>query len=186
MLATSQSAFFTVYLSRQGIELRLGCDDYPDCYALHTCNSYEVAHQFAQMAANHRNLPLKSWVNSWRDCVKLSGWRTARLGLTWLLLGVATGYDTVVSCQLPWAHEPNFVRFCTCGKNADGNTILEFASLGMPVPDNAPEFAAMGIILIGRNGEIPFRHWRLRRYRISDTSRLFAILIANTMDNIIF
>lgn len=62
MLVTPQPAFFTVYLGRQGIELRPGYDDYPNHLALHTSNSYEVAHQFAQMAANHRNLPLKSWV----------------------------------------------------------------------------------------------------------------------------
>jgi hypothetical protein len=56
--------FFTVYLSNQGIELRPGYEDYPHCQALHTSKSYESAQEFAQAAASHRNLPMKSWVDS--------------------------------------------------------------------------------------------------------------------------
>ena len=54
--------FFTVYLSQQGIELRTGCEDYPNFHVLHTSKSYESAEHFAQTAARHRNLPLKSWI----------------------------------------------------------------------------------------------------------------------------
>jgi hypothetical protein len=62
MSATINQSLFTVYLTKQGIELRSGCKDYPHCHALHTSKSYESAQQFAQIAANHRNLPVKSWV----------------------------------------------------------------------------------------------------------------------------
>lgn len=61
MSATLNQPFFTVYLTEQGIELRPGYDDYPNCHALHTSKSYESAQQFAQTAESHRNLPMKSW-----------------------------------------------------------------------------------------------------------------------------
>lgn len=64
MSARTNPSFFTVYLSDQGIELRPGCEDYPSFHALHTSKSYEAAQQFAQTAATHRNLPMKSWVDS--------------------------------------------------------------------------------------------------------------------------
>jgi len=62
MSVAANSSFFTVYLSAQGIELRRGFEDYPNCLALHTSKSYESAQQFAQAAANNRNLPLNNQV----------------------------------------------------------------------------------------------------------------------------
>lgn len=59
MQATFQTSFFTVYLTKVGIELRLGCEDYPNYRAIHTSLSYESAYEFAQTAATHRNLPFK-------------------------------------------------------------------------------------------------------------------------------
>lgn len=64
MPATIEQSFFTVYLSQQGIELRPGYEDYPNCHALHTSKSYESAQQFAQTAARHRNLPMTSWIQN--------------------------------------------------------------------------------------------------------------------------
>lgn len=64
MKAIVNPSFFTVYLSEQGIELRAGFEDYPNCYPLHTSKSYELAQQFAQTAASHRNLPMRDQV-SW-------------------------------------------------------------------------------------------------------------------------
>lgn len=64
MPAKISQSFFTVYLSKQGIELRSGYADYPNCHPLHTSKSYESAQEFAQAAAEIRNLPIKSWVNS--------------------------------------------------------------------------------------------------------------------------
>lgn len=61
-LAPDQSSFFTVYLSTHAIELRPGCEDAPHSQVLHTSKSYEAAQEFAKAAANHRNLPMKSWV----------------------------------------------------------------------------------------------------------------------------
>lgn len=58
MPATINQALFTVYLTAQGIELRSGCEDYPNCHPLHTSKSYELAHQFAQVASENRNLPI--------------------------------------------------------------------------------------------------------------------------------
>ena len=58
MSSTINQSFFTVYLTKQGIELRLGSEDYPNCHALHTSKSYQAAQDFAQTAANHRNLPI--------------------------------------------------------------------------------------------------------------------------------
>jgi hypothetical protein len=62
MSSAIAQSFFTVYLSQQGIELRPGYADYPNCHALHTSKSYESAQEFAQIAASHRNLPLKDRV----------------------------------------------------------------------------------------------------------------------------
>ncbi|MGI0484008.1 hypothetical protein ACN4EK_01155 [Pantanalinema rosaneae CENA516] len=76
-----------------------------------------------------------------------------------------------------------YVYIRPCGKNADGNTILEFASLGMPIPDNETEFAAMAIALMERNGEIPFGHWGIEKIQDKRYFTVFASLIANTMDN---
>ncbi|MBD1822900.1 hypothetical protein H6F51_10410 [Cyanobacteria bacterium FACHB-DQ100] len=57
------SSFFTVYLSKHGIELHPGCQDYPNTHVLFSSRSYESAQHFAQIAASIRHLPLKSWVN---------------------------------------------------------------------------------------------------------------------------
>lgn len=54
-----QQPMFTVYLTSQGIELHPGCEDYPYRQALHSCRSFELAYEFAQMAATCRNLPLQ-------------------------------------------------------------------------------------------------------------------------------
>ncbi|MBL1174939.1 MAG: hypothetical protein FWK01_07405 [Pantanalinema sp. GBBB05] len=54
-----QQPIFTVYLTSQGIELHPGCEDYPYRQALHSCKSFELAYEFAQMAAACRNLPLQ-------------------------------------------------------------------------------------------------------------------------------
>ena len=61
MSMTLDQSFFTVYLSKDGIELRPGCDDYPNRQALHTSKSYEAAQQFAQAVASNRNLPVSIW-----------------------------------------------------------------------------------------------------------------------------
>jgi hypothetical protein len=64
--ATSVSvppSFFTVYLSKDGIELGPGCQDYPTAHVLFSSTSYESAQHFAQIAADRRQLPVKSWVN---------------------------------------------------------------------------------------------------------------------------
>jgi len=58
MQKTINETLFTVYLSKEGIELRPGCDDYPNRQALHTSKSYEMAEHFAQVAASTRNLPI--------------------------------------------------------------------------------------------------------------------------------
>jgi hypothetical protein len=54
-----QQSIFTVYLTSRGIELHPGCEDYPYRQALHSCKSFELAYEFAQMAAACRNLPLQ-------------------------------------------------------------------------------------------------------------------------------
>ncbi|MGI0486676.1 hypothetical protein ACN4EK_14650 [Pantanalinema rosaneae CENA516] len=59
MQASVHQPIFTVYLTSQGIELHPGCEDYPYRQALHSCKSFELAYEFAQMAAACRNLPLQ-------------------------------------------------------------------------------------------------------------------------------
>lgn len=61
--------FFTVYLTKDGIELKSGCQDYPNHQAIHTSRSYDSAYDFAKTAATHRNLPLKNWFQVNRKAV---------------------------------------------------------------------------------------------------------------------
>lgn len=63
MKPTIKLNFFTVYLTEQGVELYEGCEDYPFHQVLHTSKSYELAYQFAQNAAAHRNLPVRNRIS---------------------------------------------------------------------------------------------------------------------------
>lgn len=64
MKSTIKLNFFTVYLTDQGVELYEGCEDYPFHQVLHTSKSYELAYQFAQNAAAHRNLPIRDRIGA--------------------------------------------------------------------------------------------------------------------------
>lgn len=70
-----------------------------------------------------------------------------------------------------------------CGKNSDGNTILEFSSVGTPLPDNIADSALMAIKLLERNGEMIFGHWGIESIGDQKCFTVFATLVANTMDN---
>lgn len=70
-----------------------------------------------------------------------------------------------------------------CGKNADGNTILEFGSNGIPVPDDPAEAGSIALYLLERNGELLFGNWGIEKIGEQKYFTVFVSLIANTMDN---
>jgi hypothetical protein len=55
-------AFFTIYQSKQAIEIRLGCEDQPNARIISTSKSYESAYQVAQVAASSKQMPLENYV----------------------------------------------------------------------------------------------------------------------------
>lgn len=58
----SSEEFFTVYLTKFGVELHSGCSDRCSNYAMHTSKSYQMAFEFAQTAAFIRKVPLRNRV----------------------------------------------------------------------------------------------------------------------------
>lgn len=52
---------FTVYRTDAGVELRQGCEDYPNRHAIYSGKSYEAAYHFAQIAAHLRGAVVRDY-----------------------------------------------------------------------------------------------------------------------------
>jgi hypothetical protein len=52
---------FTVYRTDAGVELRQGCEDYPNRHAIYSGKSYEAAYHFAQIAARLRGAVMRDY-----------------------------------------------------------------------------------------------------------------------------
>jgi hypothetical protein len=76
--------------------------------------------------------------------------------------------------------ETCFIR--PCGKNSDGNTVLEFSSAGLPVPADESIAGALALALLERNGNMISGHWGIEAIGSEKSFTVFATLIANTMD----
>jgi hypothetical protein len=59
--SSKEPVLFTVYASKNCLELCVGSEDRADWVAIHTSKSYETAYEFAQNAAKHRGI-------EFRDC----------------------------------------------------------------------------------------------------------------------
>ena|ERR1700720_158270 len=76
--------------------------------------------------------------------------------------------------------ETCFIR--PCGKNNDGNTILEFSSMGLPVPDDKDVAGQLALILLERNGNMLMGNWGIEEVAGKKNFTVFVSMIANTMD----
>jgi hypothetical protein len=91
--------------------------------------------------------------------------------------------DSMVMLTFSTEMDDENVYIKPCGKNSDGNTILEFSSAGIPLPDNIADSALMAITLLERNGEMIFGHWGIETIGDQKCFTVFSTLVANTMDN---
>lgn len=91
--------------------------------------------------------------------------------------------DSMVKLTFSTEQDDENVFIRPCGKNTDGNTILEFSSNGIPMPDNIGESGLMALALLERNGEMLFGHWGIESINNKKFFTIFATMIANTMDN---
>ncbi len=76
--------------------------------------------------------------------------------------------------------ETCFIR--PCGKNGDGNTVVEFSSEGIPIPDDESAAGSLALVLLERNGNMILGHWGIENLGENKSFTVFATMIANTMD----
>lgn len=69
-----------------------------------------------------------------------------------------------------------------CGKNSDGNTVIEFTSIGFPIPDDEALAQKFAFALLSRNGEMLMGHWGIEKIGENQCFTIFVTQIANTMD----
>ena len=73
-----------------------------------------------------------------------------------------------------------FIR--PCGKDPDGNTVVEFSSAGIPVPEDSNSAGKLALALLERNGNMLLGHWGIENLNDKKSFTVFATQIANTMD----
>jgi len=69
-----------------------------------------------------------------------------------------------------------------CGKTADDNTVIEFKSSGLVVPDDETLAHDLGFALLRRNGDMLMGHWGIEEVGGAQYFTIFVTQIANTMD----
>lgn len=102
---------------------------------------------------------------------KQAGWKISKVHsdkLVSLLFETDTGDERV------------YIR--PCGQNADGNTILEFTSQGIPMGDDEEFRHAFAMMALERNGETLLGHWGIEKLEGERFFTVFVSMIANTMD----
>jgi hypothetical protein len=90
--------------------------------------------------------------------------------------------DTLVSLLFETDGGDERVYIRPCGKNVDGNTILEFTSQGIPVSDDEDFAHAFAMMALERNGEMLMGHWGIEKLGDERYFTVFVSMIANTMD----
>jgi hypothetical protein len=68
-----------------------------------------------------------------------------------------------------------------CGKS-NGKTILEFSSMGIPLPDDLGRAALFGLTLLERNGEMIMGHWGIEDVNGNKFYTVFHSMLAEGMD----
>ncbi|OLP19782.1 hypothetical protein BST81_04420 [Leptolyngbya sp. 'hensonii'] len=56
------TSFYSIYQGKRVIQLRAGCDDYPELRIISTSRSYESAYHVAKVTAEFRNVPFENLV----------------------------------------------------------------------------------------------------------------------------
>ncbi len=69
-----------------------------------------------------------------------------------------------------------------CGKNSEGKTILEFSSLGIPMPNDISTSALFGLTLLERNGKMLMGHWGIEDINGDKYFTVFHSMLAEGMD----
>lgn len=69
-----------------------------------------------------------------------------------------------------------------CGTNGEGNAILEFSSMGIPLPDDMGTAALFGLTLLERNGEMLMGHWGIEDIEGNKFFTVFHSMLAEGMD----
>lgn len=69
-----------------------------------------------------------------------------------------------------------------CGEDRVGNTILEFSSSGIKIPDDMGAAALISLRLLERNAQILMGHWGIEDVSGSKFYTVFHSMIAETMD----
>lgn len=90
--------------------------------------------------------------------------------------------DTMVSMTFETEMGDEKVYIRPCGQNSDGNTVIEFSSQGVQVPDDIANAALFALALLERNGEMLFGHWGIEKVGRQKFFTVFATQIANTLD----
>jgi hypothetical protein len=90
--------------------------------------------------------------------------------------------DSLVTLNFDSDHGSETVYIRPCGRNADGNTVLEFTSRGLVVPDNDAVAHEFAMLLLERNGEMLMGHWGIEKLGDERYFTVFVSQIANTMD----
>lgn len=69
-----------------------------------------------------------------------------------------------------------------CGKNNENKSILEFSSMGIPLPDDIGSSALFGLTLLERNSEMLMGHWGIEDMRGDKYFTVFHSMLAEGMD----
>ncbi len=64
----------------------------------------------------------------------------------------------------------------------NGKTILEFSSMGIPLPDDLGSAALFGLTLLERNGEMIMGHWGIEDVGGNKFYTVFHSMLAEGMD----
>jgi hypothetical protein len=98
----------------------------------------------------------------------------------WKVSNVISENLVAITFSAGSGNETCFIR--PCGKNNDGNTILEFSSMGLPLPDDPQVAGELALVLLERNGNMLMGNWGIEEVGEGKVFTVFVSMIANTMD----
>lgn len=91
--------------------------------------------------------------------------------------------ETLVSLEFKTDIGSDSVFIQPCGKDSQGNTVIEFSSKGLAVPDDGELAGSMALVLMERNGAMMLRYWGTESIAENKYFTVFSTLLANTMDD---
>jgi len=90
--------------------------------------------------------------------------------------------ESLVMLTFDADHGKENVYIKPCGKDANGNTVLEFSSSGIPLADDISVNETIGLELLRRNGAMLSGYWGIESVSGKEVFSVFASQIAQTMD----